>query len=75
MSKDNGTGRKLLVKVDLVGGKMDVVFGRDIGNIALVSHALRLANLELDNILIGQQQPDETVIEAPTGIDVGKFKR
>lgn len=61
---DNG-GSIDIVRVQLVNGKMHVVFGGN--NIALNSHAIRLASLELDNKIIAMAAE-----KAAQGIQVPK---
>ena len=53
---DNGDG-KVLVKVELGNGGIRATFGQC--NLALISHALRVASLELDNIIIAHKQKKE----------------
>ncbi len=60
---DNGGVVKQLVTVELKEGSMNVSFGEC--NLALLSHAVRLASLELDNLIIGANQP--AIEEAPPG--------
>jgi len=70
MSGDNGKviPEIELVKVILKEGHMAVTFGKV--NITLLSHALRLANLQLDNIIIGSQtQKDQSGIKIVPGIN------
>lgn len=47
-------GKQTLVSVTLEEGKMEVDFASGV-NMAMISHALRMANLAFDNALIGQQ--------------------
>lgn len=64
---DNGKIPKTLIKVDLKDGAMKIEFAHDT-NIALLSHALRLANLELDNQIIAsqaKQSPIQKVSQLP----------
>ncbi len=68
MSKDNGGEKVTLIKVDLEKGSMHVEFAQT-SNVALLSHALRLANLQLDNMLIANaQKNDQSSIIKATGI-------
>ncbi len=63
---DNG-GSIDILRVTLKNGKMFVVFGGS--NIALNSHAVRLASLELDNKIIAMEakKADEG-IQVPKGL-------
>lgn len=61
---DNG-GSIDIVRVQLINGKMYVKFGGS--NIALNSHAIRLASLELDNKII-----EDGIKKATEGIQVPK---
>ena len=56
MSNGNGDGGTLILKVELVDKKMVVKFGHEIPNTLLYDRAIRLASLELDNMIIGGQQ-------------------
>lgn len=47
-------GKQNVVSVTLEEGKMNVNFGAGISPV-MISHALRMASLTLDNILISQQ--------------------
>ena len=58
--------KELCFKVELVNGSMKVSFGDF--NLALISHALRIANLEIDNIIISSQQAKSSPIEVPKTI-------
>ena len=61
---DNGKKLKTLVKVELDNGKMSIELDLDKDtNVALVSHALRLASLQLDNALIGKAVEKESNIK------------
>jgi len=56
-----------LLRVTLRDGKMFVVFGGN--NVALNSHAVRLASLELDNKIIQMaQEKEESSIQVPKGL-------
>ena len=60
----NNGGTIDIVRVTLRSGKMHVVFGGD--NIALNSHAVRLASLELDNAIIANEaKKEESKITVP----------
>jgi len=61
-------GKKIiLVQVELVEGRMRVHFGGN--NIALNSHAIRLASLQLDNsIMAKEQENEEKSIQVPRGL-------
>ena len=62
---DNGKKVIGLVKVELIDGNMVVSFGGGL-NTALISHALRIASLELDNqIIAAQQKPQSSIEVAP----------
>ena len=56
---DNGEKEIVLVRVILKGGKMSVECAGG-HNLALFSHAAKLVNLEVDNMIIGNE-----VNEAP----------
>lgn len=69
---DNGHGKEV-VKVNLHDGKLSVVFGNV--NIAIISHALRLASLELDNQIVGaNNEQEKSGIEVPKTI-LDKMRR
>ena len=69
---DNGKGKEVL-KVMLHDGKLSVHFGEV--NMALVSHAFRLASLELDNLIcLQQQQQKKSDIEVPKTV-LDKMRR
>lgn len=55
---NNGNTPKTLLTVTLKDGSMKVEF--DKCNTALLSHAIRLASLHLDNMLIGHDAQKET---------------
>ena len=55
-----------LLRVSLKNGKMDVRFGKY--NTALLSHAIRLASLHLDNMIIAAQAPKKSSLEIPKGL-------
>ena len=55
MSNGNGDGGKLILKVELIDKKMVVSFGQELPNTLLYDRAIRLASLELDNMIIGGQ--------------------
>jgi len=63
---ENGNGQEV-VKVMLKDGKITVTFGD--ANLAIISHALRLASLEVDNVIIGNQQPKSNLTVPKTVID------
>lgn len=66
MSKNNGKQNVLTVSLD--DGKMSVDFGSGVSPV-MISHALRMASLTFDNILIGQQaKMDESAIELPSDV-------
>ena len=52
MSKGNGDKIEL-IKVSIAGGNMVVDFGKH--NIALLSHALRVAGLHLDDMIVEKE--------------------
>ncbi len=54
---DNGEKVKKIVSVTLEDGKMRVSFGAE--NMALISHAIRLASLNLDNAICQKEQENE----------------
>lgn len=60
---DNGKKPIELIRVELVDGSMNVNFGKV--NAALISHALRIASLELDNQIIAAQQPSTIEVAPP----------
>ncbi len=62
---DNGKAKKTLIEVSLYNGTINIDFATDV-NMALISHGLRLANLELDNAIIANQTPSEENIVKPS---------
>ena len=60
---NNGKKKRLVLRVELNEGKMEVTLGEC--NMALLSHAVRLASLELDNLIIGANQPKESPLSLP----------
>ena len=62
---DNGKAKKTLIEVSLYDGKITIDFAKDV-NMALISHSIRLASLELDNAIIGGQQQKEEIVK-PSG--------
>jgi len=51
---------RLLIKVDLTReGKMEVTFGKF--NLSLISHAIRMASLTLDNEIMKPKEPSKIV--------------
>ena len=63
---NNGKKKRLVLRVELEDGKMDVTLGDC--NIVLISHAVRLVSLEADNLIIGNQQPKESPLSLPEGL-------
>lgn len=61
----NGDKKEILT-ITHEKGKMFIHFGTDVP-LALVSHALRLASLQLDNAIIGMTQ-EKSQIEIPSSI-------
>ena len=73
MSNGNGDGGKMVLKVELVDKKLVVKFGQELPNTLLYDRAIRLASLELDNMIIGGQQNQQpykpfAVTEIPLSI-------
>lgn len=64
---DNGKKSYELIKVTLIDGSMQIDFNHDV-NISLISHALRIASLELDNQIIASQQPK--LVQPSTSIPI-----
>lgn len=63
-----------LLSVTLENGAMSVNLGHKC-NIALISHALRLANLHVDNAIISSQAPkDSPIIEPPKGGIISRLR-
>jgi len=60
---DNGKAKKTLVEISLYEGKISVEFAKGNINMALISHAIRLASLELDNAIIAHNQPKEDIVK------------
>jgi len=61
---NNGAKKTLVVKVELHDGKLDVEIGNV--NLALVSHAIRLLGLQIDNIIIAKESHNqEQKIQTP----------
>jgi len=54
---DNGGSEKTLVNVELKDNNMIITFGK--APIALLSHAIRLASLQLDNMIVGKSNKAE----------------
>lgn len=69
---DNGHGKEI-VKVVLRDGKMYPTLGEV--NLALLSHAIRLLSLELDNLIVGMQaEKNKSNIEVPQTV-VDKMRK
>jgi len=68
---ENGNGQEV-VKVMLKDGKMTTTFNTGL-NMAVMSHAIRLLSLELDNAIIGNQDKKSN-IEVPHTI-IDKMRR
>lgn len=62
---DNGKP-KVLVSVTLQDGKMAITYGNF--NHALLSHAMRMASLQLDNMIIQSQTENQSPIAIPENI-------
>lgn len=65
MSKNNGKKNRLILRVELDEGKMNVTLGEC--NMALISHAVRLVSLEVDNLIIGAQAQPKSDLTLPEG--------
>ena len=63
MSKDNGNGKKLILKVELDDSGFSIEFGKV--NMVLVSHGIRMAGLQLDNAIIGKAVEKEIETKSP----------
>lgn len=50
-------GKENLITVSMSDGRMEVHMGKY--NLALLSHAVRMASMTLDNIILGQQSENE----------------
>jgi len=69
---NNGKPKIEILKVTIQDGSMRVEFGKV--NSALLSHAIRMASLHLDNMLIGSEQEDKKIVSAPPNI-IDKLRR
>jgi len=66
---DNGEKERDILKVVYQGGEVKVMFGT--GNVAYLTHALRVAGLEVDNYIIGleaKKAAESTIIKPPDSI-------
>ena len=66
-------GNPEVIKVTLIDGSLKVSFGKY--NTALIGHALRLANLKLDNVIIAQQAPKPSALDIKQTIPADILKR
>ncbi|MBU1308238.1 MAG: hypothetical protein KKE30_01735 [Gammaproteobacteria bacterium] len=66
---DNGDGAKLVVKAELIDKNLKITFGEDVPPL-LFDRAVRLINLQLDNMLIAVHQPVVKIIK-PQGSVIG----
>ena len=57
---DNGDGKKLIVKAELKDKAIAVTFGDDIPPL-LYDRAIRLINLQMDDMIIASTQPQKVV--------------
>lgn len=64
-NKPKHPDEKLILKVTLLDGRISVDFGQV--NLALISHAIRLAGLQVDNQIIASQSPKPSKIDIPKG--------
>ncbi len=63
---NNGHGQEIL-SATLKDGTITVNFNHDI-NMAVISHAMRLTNLELDNAIIAMQTKKKSNIEVSQNV-------